>query len=304
VLSDHELKKGMEEYMIWIIGCNGMLGKELAVHCEKEKIAFVGTDRECDIADIKALRAFAEDKKIRWIINCSAYTAVDKAEDEEDLAFAINATGAGNIAEVASVIGAKMVHMSTDYVFDGKGARPYKEDDPVNPIGAYGRTKLAGEKLIQKKCANHFIIRTAWLYGKHGINFVHTMLRLFKERDTVNVVSDQRGTPTWAYSLVLAIIHIVLTNSNKYGIYHFTNEGETNWHEFAYEIYSLACEKGIVSKNVTINPVTTDKYPTKAKRPGYSVLDKTKIKSVLGVTVPEWKQSLSVYLQSYSKELS
>jgi len=289
--------------MIWIIGCNGMLGRELAGLCEKEKIPLIGTDRECDITDINALRSFAKDRSVNWIVNCSAYTAVDKAEDEEDIAFSINAAGAGNIAEVATVIGAKMIHVSTDYVFDGKGTRPYREEDPVDPIGAYGRTKLAGERYVQEKCARHFIIRTAWLYGKHGNNFVHTMLRLFKEKDELNVVSDQKGSPTWAYDLASAILHIIGKDSDQYGIYHFTNEGETNWHEFAKEIYDLARKENLITRDMNIRPVTTDEYPTKAKRPGYSVLDKSKIKRVFSLAIPSWRESLAAYML-HIKELA
>lgn len=274
-----------------------MLGKELSGLCRAEGLEFIGSDRECDITDISALRSFIAGTHIDWIVNCSAYTAVDKAEDEESLAFAINATGAGNIARVASEAGARLIHISTDYVFSGDGNRPYREDDIANPVIAYGRTKFAGEEAVRKECPNHFIIRTAWLYGAHGNNFVHTMLRLFKERDSLNVVGDQRGTPTWAYDLAGAIIYFIKNDCSGYGIYHFANEGVTDWHEFACEIYRIARNKGIVQKDVEIHRVTSDQYPTKAARPKYSVLDKTKIKSV-GISVPEWKDSLLLFMEN------
>jgi dTDP-4-dehydrorhamnose reductase len=284
--------------MIWIIGCNGMLGKELSALCVEKNIPFIGTDRECDITDINALRSFAVDKKIDWIVNCSAYTAVDKAEEEEEIAYKINAIGAGNIAAVSSEIGVPMIQISTDYVFDGKGSRPYAETDPVNPAGAYGRTKLAGEKLIAEKTDKYFILRTAWLYGQYGNNFVRTMIRLFKEKESLNVVCDQKGSPTWAYDLSEMILAIVKKNSTSYGIYHFSNEGETTWYEFACEISHAALAKGLIEKEIPINPVTTDKYPSKVKRPEYSVLSKKKIADIFGVTVPVWKESLKKYINS------
>ena len=201
--------------MIWIIGCNGMLGQELTALCKEKHIDYTGTDRECDITDIEALRSYAKGKNPGWIVNCSAYTAVDKAEDEEPIALKINAAGAGNIASIAAECGAKLLHISTDYVFNGKGTHPYREEDPVGPVSAYGRTKLAGETLVEKNCPAHVIIRTAWLYGQHGNNFVHTMLRLFSEKDSLTVVSDQRGTPTWAYDLAQAITHIITTDNRQ-----------------------------------------------------------------------------------------
>ena len=285
-------------HMIWIIGCNGMLGKELSALIEKKKIEYVGTDRECDITDIAELRRFAAGKNIEWIVNCSAYTAVDKAEDEETVAFRINASGAGNIASVASEIGAKMLHISTDYVFGGKGVIPYKESDPTGPVSAYGRTKLEGERLVAQNCARHIIIRTAWLYGAHGNNFVHTMLRLLSEKEQLTVVCDQRGTPTWAFDLAAAIVHIIKTGATACGVYHFANAGEISWYDFACAIRDQALEKGLLSKNTPIVPVTSDKYPTKAVRPAYSVLDKTKIRTELGVAVPDWKDSLEKFLES------
>jgi dTDP-4-dehydrorhamnose reductase len=284
--------------MIWIIGCNGMLGKELSGLFDARGIEYTGTDRECDITDRSALRGFAAGKKIEWIVNCSAYTAVDKAEDEEQLAFSINAEGAGNIAAVASELGANMLHISTDYVFSGKGTSPYMESEPVAPASAYGRTKLEGEKLVAGTCPRHIIIRTAWLYGAHGNNFVHTMLRLLAEKDSLTVVDDQRGTPTWSYDLSAAIAHIITSGSSRYGIYHFSNAGEISWFDFACAIRDMALEKGILSKNTPILPVTSDKYPTKAVRPSYSVLDKTKIQRELGVAVPDWRESLDKFLES------
>lgn len=283
--------------MIWLIGNKGMLGSELSGIFIRERIEFVGTDREVDIRGLDTLRTYTEYKKIDWIINCSAYTAVDKAEEEEDFARSINATGAGNIATVAQELGAKMIHISTDYVFKGDETRPYLESDPVDPQGAYGRTKAEGEALVQANCTKHFIIRTAWLYGKHGPNFVTTMLRLMKEKASISVVSDQRGTPTLAYDLASAIHAVVAANANKFGIYHFTNAGETSWHGFASEIQRCSRELGILDHNCEVLPITSDKYPSKVKRPAWSVLSKEKIQNELGIIPPEWKASLQSYLK-------
>jgi len=283
--------------MIWLIGNKGMLGKELSALLESKGMAYTGTDIECDITDYHALETFASGKGIRWIINCSAYTAVDKAEDEEARALVINAEGPRNIARLAHVIGAAMIHISTDYVFDGNASVPYTEDMPVNPAGAYGRTKAAGEKAVITETARHFIFRTAWLYGKHGNNFVHTMIRLFKEKDSLNVVADQYGSPTWAGDLAAAICTVIQRNSDDYGIYHFTGEGKTTWHEFATAIRDIALECGVIEKNIPIHAVTTDQYPTKAKRPAYSVLSKEKFARVFGYAIPGWREPLTAFIK-------
>ena len=181
---------------VWVVGARGMLGREVVSTLEREGIAHVDSDAECDITDPSALRAFASRAAVEWIVNCSAYTAVDRAEEEEELAFRVNALGVGNLATVASQIGAKIIHVSTDYVFDGEATSPYAEETAPNPTSAYGRTKAAGEKLLLDAAARAFIVRTAWLYGPGGTNFVYTMLRLMNERERVSVVNDQRGTPT------------------------------------------------------------------------------------------------------------
>jgi dTDP-4-dehydrorhamnose reductase len=283
--------------MIWLIGNKGMLGTELSEMFERKGLPFVGTDREVNILDEAALAAFAKGKAIRWIINCAAYTAVDKAEDEIELCTALNRDGPGNIARITERIGASFLHMSTDYVFGGDGYRPYKEDDPTGPTGVYGRTKADGETAAMTACTRTVIVRTAWLYGKHGQNFVATMLRLMKEKEAIGVVADQRGTPTWARDLAAAIVTILDSAEPHYGIYHFTNSGETVWHDFAMEIKRLGLAHGLLDRDCGIKALTTDQYPTKAKRPPYSVLSKEKIKAVYGVHVPDWKESLEKYFR-------
>ncbi len=284
--------------MIWVVGADGMLGKELCEYLACNNAVFTGTDKDCDITDIQVLMSFSTDKNISWIVNCSAYTAVDKAEDESELAFLINEAGAGNLAEIAKNIGAKIIHVSTDYVFGGSGTKPYREDDPVNPLGVYGCSKLAGEYRIKEKTGKYFIIRTSWLYGKYGNNFVSTMLRLFNEKESLNVVNDQKGCPTWSYDLAETIYSFIKFDSNRYGIYNYSDSGETTWYEFACEIYKLALRKGIVHSKVIINPVPSGQYPSKVKRPLYSVLDLNKITAIEGVRIYPYKESLDKFINS------
>lgn len=283
--------------MIWLIGNKGMLGTELSLAMEKAGLSFVGTDREVSILEPEALAAFAECKAIDWIVNCAAYTAVDKAEDEAETCAKLNRDGPGNIARTAQRIGASLLHISTDYVFSGTGSRPYAEDDPIGPTGVYGRTKADGELAAIAECERTVIVRTAWLYGFHGPNFVATMLRLMKEKESIGVVADQRGTPTWARDLAAAIVTILRSKERRYGIYHFTNAGETTWFDFANEIKKLGLSYGLLERDCAVKALTTDQYPTKAKRPEYSVLSKEKIKATYGVSVPDWKASLGKYFE-------
>ncbi|MBN1242929.1 MAG: dTDP-4-dehydrorhamnose reductase [Spirochaetales bacterium] len=282
---------------IWLIGNRGMLGAELSGLFEREGVDFVGTDRDVDILDPAALSAFADAKGISGIVNCAAYTAVDRAEDEDALCRALNVTGPGNIAAAARDLGAWLIHFSTDYVFDGWGARPYLESDPVAPTGVYGRTKAEGERAAMDACPETIVLRTAWLYGTHGPNFVSTMLALMKERPSIGVVADQRGSPTWAYDLARAVLAIARSPGKRYGIYHYTNSGETTWHGFATEIHRLGRDCGLLDHDCDVRPLRTDEYPTKARRPAYSVLSKEKIKADYAVEIPEWNRSLERYIR-------
>lgn len=282
--------------MIWIIGSKGMLGTELGGLLAAANLPFVASDLDCDITDPAQLRAFAAGKGIGWMINCSAYTAVDKAEDDEARARLVNATGAGNIATVASEIGAKLIHLSTDYVFDGTASRPYRETDPVCPAGAYGRTKAEGEALVRQACPQAFILRTAWLYGKHGNNFVFTMLRLMKEKPELGIVADQRGTPTWTVTLGNVILELIRRDADGYGLWHVTDQGEATWHEFACEIQRLGVAKRLLPMAIPLRPLGTAQYPTKALRPAYSVLSKDKIEHWLGRPLPPWQESLATFI--------
>ncbi len=286
--------------MIWLIGCKGMLGSEIARQLKDNNIDFVGTDIDVDITSYEILSEFVSNKPIKWIINCAAYTAVDLAETNVELATKLNTTAPGNIAKVAKKIGATVIHISTDYVFDGTAKSPLTENMKIAPIGVYGKTKADGEKSIVENTDKYYILRTAWLYGWAGKNFVYTMIRVMNKNPAVKVVADQKGTPTFAGDLSDVILKIC----NKeipipYGIYHVTDLGEITWFDFTNEIKKQGIETGLLlNKDCVVNPCTTDEYPTPAKRPAYSVLCKDKIQDALNLTLPDWKESLSVFLKS------
>ncbi len=286
--------------MVWLIGCKGMLGTEIARQLKNSNIDYIGTDIDVDITKLEVLEDFAnKNPKIDWIINCSAYTAVDKAEDDKDFANLLNNIGPKNISSVAKKINAKMIHISTDYVFDGTGTTPYTEDMDVKPIGVYGQTKADGEKSVIDSGCEYYIFRTAWLYGYDGKNFVYTMLKLMESKQELSVVSDQKGTPTFAGDLANCVIKTITSkNQIPCGIYHCTDLGEITWYDFACEIYKQGKAIGKLSNECKINPCSTDEFPTKAKRPAYSVLSKEKIQQALGIALPMWNESLNVFMNS------
>lgn len=305
--------------MIWLVGCKGMLGSEIARELSENKIEFVGTDREIDFTDEKAVFGFAEKtasggKSLDFIINCAAYTAVDKAESDKELAERLNVLGPKNLALLSKKIGAVLIHISTDYVFDGTGKTPRTEEMPIAPIGVYGVTKAEGEKSVSENTDKFYILRTAWLYGWAGKNFVYTMIRAMNTHDSVKVVNDQFGTPTFAGDLANVIIEIIERNNAvstgstteitakqpiPYGIYHCTDLGEITWWDFTNEIKKQGIEAGFVTnKDCVVTPCTTEEYPTAAKRPAYSVLSKDKIQKSLGIALPDWKESLRTFLTS------
>lgn len=284
-----------------------MLGKELEIVLRECQIGFVGTDKEISITDYRLLREFSDDirarnKKISWIVNCAAYTMVDKAEEEVKECYDLNVIGPKHLATLACTLDASLLHISTDYVFSGNSNCPYTEESPKSPTCVYGSSKAEGEEVLQAICKKSLIIRTAWLYGRYGNNFVYTMLRLMNERDQIGVVEDQRGSPTWTRDLAEVILKIILSNNIPYGIYHYTNEGECSWFEFAKKIYELGKKWGLVNRDCTIRAIKTCDYKTKAKRPLYSVLSKKKIKQVLNVDIPHWEYSLNRFLQEIAKD--
>ena len=278
----------MSNMNILITGCNGQLGNEMQL-LEKTnpQHTYFNTDvAELDITDQKAVEAFVSDNEINGIVNCAAYTAVDKAEANEELALLLNATAPGYLAKAVGDRGGWMIQVSTDYVFDGTKYKPYVETDAVCPNSVYGSTKLEGEKAVMAACAQTMIIRTAWLYSTFGNNFVKTMIRLGQERPELGVIFDQIGTPTYARDLAVAIF-TAINQGVKPGVYHFSNEGVISWYDFTKAIHRIA---GITACHV--RPLHTEEYPTPANRPHYSVLDKTKIKQTYGIEVPYWEESL------------
>lgn len=282
---------------ILVTGCNGQLGNEIQL-LEKGngKHVFFNTDvNELDITDENAINAFVDANNIDGIINCAAYTAVDKAESNEALCHTLNATAPGYLAAAMGKRGGWMVQVSTDYVFDGTKHTPYSETDPTCPDSVYGRTKLEGEQLVRQHCERAMIVRTAWLYSIFGNNFVKTMIRLGKEKTELGVIFDQIGTPTYARDLAVAIMTAVEKGIIP-GIYHFSNEGVTSWYDFTKAIHRIA---GISGCNV--RPIHTEEYPTPARRPHYSVLDKTKIKATYNIEVPYWEKSLAECISKLDK---
>ncbi len=279
---------------ILVTGCLGQLGRELQELAEdyEDSCQFYFTDKDdLDITDRQAVQDFVEQNAISIIINCAAYTAVDRAESEPELCDLLNNIAPEYLAEAVDSVGGAMIQVSTDYVFDGTACRPYREDDTTNPQTVYGRTKLAGEEAVIRSCAGSMVIRTAWLYSSHGNNFVKTMLRLGKERDELGVIFDQVGTPTYARDLARAILTAV-DQGIVPGVYHYSNEGVCSWYDFTRAIHRVS---GIDS--CTVRPLHTEEYPTPAKRPNYSVLDKTKIKETYNISIPWWEDSLKECLK-------
>jgi len=292
--------------MIWLIGNKGMLGNEVEELLKKNNLPYTASDQEIDITNYDLLKNYVEYKEIDWIVNCAAYTAVDKAEEQIEKAYQLNRDGVGNLARITLDKKAKLIHISTDYVFDGKKDKTctYTEEDKPNPVGIYGKSKLAGEKEIENILNEYFIIRTAWLYGLNGSNFAYTMLRLFKERDVVKVIDDQWGSPTYTADLAKAILKIIRNDSVSYGIYHFTNEGVTNWYEFARAIYDKAKRLGLLKGNrgLEIKSIKTEEYPTAAVRPKNSILSKEKIIKEFNLEIRNWNEALKDFLVSLKKE--
>ncbi len=286
---------------ILLIGSNGQVGRELQriLQIEGDLIA-VGRPT-VDLAQPDTLRSVIRENHPQIIINAAAYTAVDKAESEPELAKAINGIAPKIIAEEAEKSGAFLIHLSTDYVFDGNSSRPYQETDSTNPLSVYGETKLVGEQAIQNSCAHHFILRTAWVYGTFGkSNFVKTMLRLGAEREEIRVVADQIGSPTWAKDIADAIARILPQIAPEIaGIYHYTNSGVASWYDFAVTIFEEARQVGFPLKVQRIIPITTAEYPTPARRPSYSVLSCAKISTVSENYPPHWRQALRQMLKEW-----
>lgn len=274
---------------ILVTGANGQLGRELRNVLESEIPGqSIYTDvAELDLTDSKAVDLFFKQNEISHVVNCAAYTAVDRAEEEKLECASININAVKNLAIAADSVGAKIIHISTDYVFDGTAHRPYKESDKVNPISEYGTTKRKGETALLALAPESIIIRTSWLYSPYGNNFVKTMMRLGAEHSEIKVVCDQIGSPTYALDLAKAIYRVLLSHQWVEGIFHYSNEGVCSWYDFAKAIHRVAGIKGC-----NVCPIPTEEYPTAASRPFFSVLDKSRIKATYGADVPYWEDSL------------
>jgi dTDP-4-dehydrorhamnose reductase len=281
---------------ILVTGSKGQLGSEIKFLSPHHNHNFVFIDfDDLDLTKTETIIPYLTTINPDFIVNCAAYTAVDKAEDESDMAAQINEHAPSEIAKYCKESGCRLIHISTDYVFDGSFDRPITEDDKPNPQSVYGQTKLAGENAVLATLANAYVIRTSWVYSEFGNNFVKTMVRLGKEKDEINVVSDQFGTPTWARDLagfILSLIPEINKGNDQPGIYHFSNDGEISWYDFAQRIIELS------SINCKVNPIGTNQFPKKAKRPSYSVLDKSKLKTNFDFNVPNWQDSLRHYIDN------
>ena len=282
---------------ILVIGAGGQLGQCLKVVAERRGITEIvfPAEQDANILDESGLNDLLAREQPAFVINCAAYTAVDKAEDEVELAKAINETGAGYLASACLLNGATLIHVSTDFVFEGNEVKLLKEDDQAEPINVYGATKLDGEKVVSSKLPAHFIIRTSWLYSEYANNFVKTMLKLGTERDELNIIADQVGTPTYAIDLANAIFDIINSSSAAYGVYHYSNEGVTSWFDFAKAIFVIS------ETTVKVNPIPGSAYPTKATRPAFSVMDKTRIKETFSIEIPYWRDSLVECIKQINK---
>lgn len=277
---------------ILVTGANGQLGQSIrSIADQYPAFEFLYTDKdELDITSSDAVNAYFDEHPIHAVINCAAYTAVDKAEEDEEGAFLLNFQAPLILSEAASKHDCAFVHISTDYVFDGRHFRPYTEEDEPSAASIYGSSKLRGEAAVMGYCPNAIVIRTSWLYSRYGVNFCLRMQQLMKEKENLNVVFDQIGTPTYAPDLAAVILTILQQPEPTPGVYHYSNEGVASWYDFSVAI------KALTGASCTISPVTSEQYPTAAKRPAYSVLNKGKIKSTFGVSVPYWKDSLAVCL--------
>lgn len=272
-----------------VFGASGQLGQCLKIESAKKNSTdvFFPAEDIANILDVAMLKELFDTHKPQYCINCAAYTAVDKAEDDIDTARKINRVGAANLAVLCNEYDVTLVHVSTDFVFKGDVPQLLNESDVANPISVYGLTKLEGEQDIISNAKKHYIIRTSWLYSEYGNNFVKTMIKLGTERDELKIISDQVGTPTYAIDLANAILTIIASDKQEYGIYHYSNEGLTSWYDFAKAIFELA------NINVSALPIKTAEYVTAAKRPAFSAMDKSKIKSTFGLQIPYWRDSLA-----------
>jgi len=286
-----------------VTGAAGQLGRETVLALQAAGEDVIGIRRqELDFSKpdqvAEGIRAYQAD----WVVNCAAYTHVDQAEQEQELAFRVNRDSAKAVAEGVAAYGGRLLHVGTDFVFGSEQSHPYTEHDPANPLGVYGQSKWEGEQAVEAVMADAVILRTAWVYGIHGHNFVKTMLRLAAERDELRVVDDQIGTPAWTADITRALLSLI--DADARGVFNFTNEGVASWYDFASEIIANASELGFPLKVKKISPIPTADFPTPATRPAYSVLSKVKIRQSLDYPIPHWRKSLTAMMQALLQERS
>jgi len=286
---------------IWLVGAAGMLGRQLACEFENKGWPYFASDLEVDICRPRDLQDFARGKQIRWLVNCAAYTAVDRAESEPERALVVNAEGVENLARLAAELGARMVHFSSDYVFSGDREEPYREAAQPRPLSRYGWSKWQGEIKLAANLDTFFLIRISWLYGVYGPNFVQTMLKIFREKDLARVVNDQFGSPTYAAVLAENVAGLIAANSGRFGVYHYCDGGVISWYDFAARIMELALEFGLILKKIPLAAIPTSAFPTAAVRPRYSVLDSGKAVRELGFQVRDWQLNLADFFREKTR---
>ncbi len=286
---------------IWLVGNKGMLGKQIEKKLLTDGISFIATDKNTDITNLEEVENFVDDRDFDVVINCAAYTAVDRAEDEEMLAYEINSEGPKNLAIAAKKANAELIHFSTDYVYSGNKAGKYTENDRTDPISVYGQTKLKGEENIQKELDNYYILRLSWLYGVYGNNFVKTMVKLFKNHEEITVVNDQRGSPTYCKALAKNIVKLIKSENKSYGVYNYSDEGDISWYDFALCIKNITKSIDNLDSSVKIKPIPSSEFPQKADRPKNSVMDKSKIKKNLSFKIANWESNLIEYFKEWEK---
>lgn len=286
---------------IWLVGAEGMLGRQLAGELAGRGWAFFASDRELDIREPRALREFVRGKEIGWIVNCAGYTAVDRAEDAPAAALEVNAAGVENLARLAAGLHARLVHFSSDYVFAGDQAQPYREDDPPHPLSRYGWSKWQGELRLAASLDSYFLFRISWLYGVHGPNFVKTMLTIFREKESARVANDQFGSPTYAAALAANIAGLIASGCERYGVYHYCDRGVITWFDFASAIMDLGLASGLVGKRIPLLAIPTSQFPARAARPARAVLDSRKAVRDLGFRVHDWRQNLENFFKEMKK---
>jgi dTDP-4-dehydrorhamnose reductase len=286
---------------ILITGAQGQTGKELVYAAKRRGFDIIAAARtELDITQLKNIKSYFEVHQPDLVINAAAYTAVDKAEEEQDIAYAVNRDGPENLAEACKEKDIPLLHISTDYVFDGANLKAYSETDAISPLGIYGLSKWKGEEAIRQKLPQHIILRVAWVFGAQGNNFVKTMLRLANDRDELNIVADQFGGPSPAKEIAETLISLAETYQKEkmleWGTYHYCGAERTNWCDFAKEIFSQAKEKDLIDKEIKVNAITTEQYPTQVKRPANSMLDCSKLKNTFDIEMPSWRKALNEVL--------